>query len=693
MTLLKRNLFLFLLLISAYASAAGINNFEKNFKLSPQPQQVEMLAGKGLSAFSLQSVYLQGTAQKPVLQGILASLPHASRPGTGTLTLQLSDNSSLPASREGYVMEIKNGQVLASARSQAGLFYACQTLLQLLEDARDQKIVIPAVRITDYPDIDYRAVHIDLKHHLDAGYYYYSVIDRLAAFKINAIIIEFEDKLRYRKSPVVGADHAISIEEFAAISRYAKERNIEISPLVQGLGHASFILKHEQYKDIRDTITSDWSFDPMNPKTYEVQFSLYEDAIKATPYGKYLHVGGDEVGNIGMSELSKKSGLSHLQLNLFWLNKVSEFAVKHNRIPIFWDDMTFKLADLYRTTWDETMSAQEVDEAWAKNESRLNKNIKLFPKECRYMRWNYDYPGIPGNLRALDWYKSNGLKAIAATAAQFLWPMVPRRQSNFATIKDFSRITAEKDLEGILCTAWDDCSPHAETYFRGFHSFAFFTWNYSDAKADDVHALFRWRFYAPALSSPSLAFQDELEQAIAFWDTALVVNTHRFHYPKEINLIELPDPQKNGAWSQKYKTRVASAKKEIDRHQLISDRLGKAIALARRNEYALLVFNQINELQIYPARLLLLLDKYDNAGSAAAKSAAKKEIENYTAGFSQVRKNFEEAFTKTRILSNPEGYQLDQNWHDHLANGTVNSDWMYVYELAMNTELAKWLSK
>ena len=136
--------------------------------------------------------------------------------------------------------------------TQAGLFYGSQTLLQMLEDAHDQKVAIPACRITDYPDIAFRAVHLDLKHHLDAGFYYYQVIDRLARIKINAIIVEFEDKLRYKKAPVIGAPHAISIEEFEAISRYAKERNIEISPLVQGLGHASFILKHDKYKKLRD---------------------------------------------------------------------------------------------------------------------------------------------------------------------------------------------------------------------------------------------------------------------------------------------------------------------------------------------------------------------------------------------------------------------------------------------------------
>ncbi|MEO6288490.1 MAG: glycoside hydrolase family 20 zincin-like fold domain-containing protein, partial [Ginsengibacter sp.] len=518
---LGRYILCIFLLTGLHASGEDIKDFEKHFKLMPKPQKIELLNEKGLTATSLQSIYLQGAAARPVLSGLLANLPLAQKPAQGVLILHLSNEKNIPSSNEGYIIEVRNNQVTISARDQPGLFYGCQTLLQLLEDAQDQHIIIPACKITDYPDIAYRAIHLDLKHHVNTGDFYYKMMDQLATVKINAVIIEFEDKLRYRKASLIGSGNAVSVDEFAAISRYAKDRNIEVSPLIQGLGHAEFILKHEKYASLRDTISSDWSFDPVKEETYELQFSLYEDAIAATPYGKYLHVGGDEVGNLGMSELSKKSGLTPLQLQMLWLNKVSEFAVKHNRIPIFWDDMVFKLSGLYQTTWDPDLPAQEVKNAWAKNRQKLQDNIPLFPKECVYMRWNYDAPDIPGNLEALDWYKSHNFKVMAATAAQTMWPMLPREKSNFGPIKDFSRITAQKKLDGILCTSWDDCSPHPETLWRGFYDFGFFSWHYIDATADDVHAMFRHRFYAPALAGASFDFQDELEKALPFWETAL----------------------------------------------------------------------------------------------------------------------------------------------------------------------------
>ena len=106
-------------------------------------------------------------------------------------------------------------------------------------------------------------MHIDIKHHLEKKSYYFDLIDELAKLKINGIIVEFEDKLKYNFRKEVGSSDALSIEWWGRLSDYAIERNIAISPLVQGLGHASYILKHEKNKFLRDKPESDWAFNPL----------------------------------------------------------------------------------------------------------------------------------------------------------------------------------------------------------------------------------------------------------------------------------------------------------------------------------------------------------------------------------------------------------------------------------------------
>lgn len=687
---MKFNALTFLFFFLVFRLAASIpDELPSHFKLLPQPQQTEILSGNGIMYYDLKSVHLNNTEKRPVMTGWLSSLPLSGSKGEGTLTLKLIHDLKLPS--EGYILQILNRQVVIQASTDVGLFYGIQTLQQLMEDSHDQNVQIPALRITDYPEISYRAIHLDLKHHLDASNYYYQMIDKLAAVKINAIIIEFEDKLRYRKQQVVGAKHAISVEEFASISKYAQERHIEISPLIQGLGHASFILKHEEYKDLRDDINSDWVFDPLNPKTYEVQFSLYEDAMAATPFGKYIHVGGDEVGDLGKSELSKKSGKSPFDLQMYWLTKVSEFAEKHGRKAIFWDDMLFKLSGLYKTTWNPDVNEQEVKTLWEKNRHILDESLKLFPKNCIYMRWNYSHPEIPGNLLALDWYKSQGLDVMAATSAQMMWAMMPRDNSNFRPIKDYSRITAEKKLTGLLCTIWDDTSPHFETVWRGIYDFALISWNYEDMQADQAHIIFRHRYYAPEASAPSYEFQNLLEQALPFWETGLINGGDRENYHKNFKLIDLPDREKPGEWSKKNSVKVDGAKKALALYTPIRERIIQTNAVARRNPYTVRVFEQINELGVYTAKLLQLLEKYDQA-PVNSKKVIAQEIATYIDGFSTLRKKLETVFSETRMLNNPEGYQLDSNLHEHLANGTDNTDWMFMYELPMNVKVKEWLS-
>src|SRR4051794_18638596 len=103
---------LFFLLNSLHTFAFNIKDFEKQFKLLPAPQKIELFNGKGISYNSLQSIFLDGIFLKPVLYGPLKSLPRTNKAGTGVLAIKLSSDGDLPESAEGYVLEIKTEQVI-----------------------------------------------------------------------------------------------------------------------------------------------------------------------------------------------------------------------------------------------------------------------------------------------------------------------------------------------------------------------------------------------------------------------------------------------------------------------------------------------------------------------------------------------------------------------------------------------------
>jgi len=697
-----KTILFFCLLLPAGLLAGPSDPLGPAFALIPAPQRIEPVGGRGLLYRDLLRVEVENAGQARLLSGYPASLPVRVLVGdeaVGVLSLRIDSMLELP-SPEGYVLRVVEGRVSIRAKAEAGLFYGLQTLNQLLEDAQDQDMAIPACVITDYPSIAVRAVHIDLKHHIDAGFYYYHLIDVLASIKVNTVFFEFEDKLRYRKAPAVAAPQAISIEEFAALSRYAHDRYIEIDPLVQGLGHASFILKHDQYKQLRDDPRSDWAFDALNPKTYALQFALYEDAIAATPYGKYLHIGGDEVGTLGRSALAKRSGKSAIELQMYWLKKVTEFARAHHRIPIFWDDMVFKLSGLYRTTYDTTLNRDSVAMLWKKAGPKLDADIPLFPADCIYMRWNYETPEAEGNRLAMDWYGAHHLDAMPATSAQQSYAVLQRNHSNFAAIRDFCLLAKASRLDKILCTVWDDSSPHFETVWRGLYDFAGFSWKAVDAGEEEVHGAFRHRFFSPALAGREFECRDTLEAAIVFWDTAFLETGDRESYYSSFQLMDLPAAGgrgdlpavgKKGEWSRRYAQKLSGAEAAMESYRLVNDRIARCMELARRNRYALEILDQINQLQGYSAHLLLLLKKYDESDPGEERDLALTRIREWVDGFASMRARLEEVFGRTRMMGNPEGYQRDSNLHLHLANGTNNTDWMYYYELAMNKKIREWL--
>lgn len=672
-----------LLLIASLSMQA----LDSSFRIIPLPQNIDMMPGKGIPASALRWIVRADSAEMPVLGSLLDELPRAKAQGIG-VTLTLTDND-VPESEEGYQLTIDGSGVRIKSRGEAGLFYACQTLQQLMEDSRDMRKPIPAMKITDWPAIGYRAVHLDTKHHRDALSYYYSMIDKLARYKVNAIIWELEDKFGYTRRPEVAAANAISKQDMTALCDYAARRHIDISPLVQGLGHASFILKH--HWELRENPASDWEFCPSNPKTYEMLFDLYSDVFDAMPRSKYLHVGGDEITAIGIDERCKATGKSPFELQMTWLRKVCGFANEHGRTPIFWDDMPIKFAGLWSLVLSQK-TEQEVAEKW--NTEKLDAAVDLFPKDCIYMRWSYHDPTGAAHKRLLNWYRDKGLKVMAATAASAAdSPYMPRDSSRTRYIRDFSRLTADNHLEGILATAWDDGSPHLETVWRGYIAQGEYGWNpYGRSIPDYLEAHAQREFGLPAADNPT-GFILDMEKAFAFFDSALItsgrrnpawgVTTHK--------LISLPDSKQPGKWSEEHADRLAKAAEEAERYSRICAAIAKAKKQAKRGRNILDVYEQTNHLQNFPVRLLLALQQFDMARDDTSRRNALLRIKEVCDYFDTMRANLLDVYGRTRFMNQFDGYIPDSNHHNHLAAKTENSDWIFLYEKPMVANVRKWL--
>ena len=672
----------------------GCSNKIKNldgFKLLPSVQEIEY--NNDLSNLNFENIKFAHSDNNTELPIRFDFTNHIENNKQIESTIDYSIESNLNLNEEGYILNIFKNKISIIAKDEVGLFYAFITLDQLLEDSKDKNVNLPMVSIKDYPLLKFRPIHLDVKHHMEKKSYYFNLIDHLAKQKINGIIVEFEDKLKYELRPEIGAPDAPSIDWWIEISEYANKRNIMINPLVQGLGHASFILKHEKNKHLRDVPDSDWAFNPLNSQTYDLQFDLYLDAIKATPYGKYLHVGGDEV------HLLKREGKSELELNLIWLNKVCQFAEKHNRIPIFWDDMPLKHAGVYRPMFNSEISMEKVDEIWEKNELNLMQFIEKFPKNAVYMRWNYQKSDTYGNQKAMDWYMNNGLNVMGATAGQTRWTLMPQNQSNISQIKSFAISSIEKNLEGLLLTLWDDDSPHFELYKRGIAAFSQYSWSGNKTTIEEFKTIYRHRTYGPDFSNNEFAFIDKLEKPVSLWlNMLLEEKVRRAAISKEENpletfIIDLPDLENKGMWSKKYFNKIKNAKASLLISKEVEETIDKLMENDSKNKYTLEVYKQVNELVKFSSNIIIALEKLDLSAEIDYEKTAFNDIRNFEDKFNSLRINFEEVYSKTRILNKPENYILDQDHHNHPANQTINFDWQFLSEKYFLKKIKNYISQ
>jgi hypothetical protein len=321
--------------------------------------------------------------------------------------------------------------------------------------------------------------------------------------------------------------------------------------------------------------------------------------------------------------------------------------------------------------------------------------IEKFPKNAVYMRWNYQKSETYGNQKAMDWYTKNNLKVMGATAGQTRWTLMPQNQSNIPQIKSFAISSIEKNLEGLLLTLWDDDSPHFELYKRGIAAFAQYTWSGNKTTIEEFKTIYRHRGFGPEFSNNEFAFIDKLEKPVSLWlNMLLEEKVRRAAISKEENpletfIIDLPDLENKGMWSKKYFNKIENARASLLISKEVNETIEKLMQNDPKNTYTLEIYKQVNELVKFSSNIIIALEKLDVSSDLDYEKTALNEVRKFENNFNSLRINFEEVYSKTRILNKPENYILDQDKHNHPANQTINFDWQFFSEIYFLEKIKK----
>lgn len=285
-------------------------------------------------------------------------------------------------SSEGYRMKIDPKRILIHASTDAGAFYAVQSLIQLFPILNDKdEIHLPALTIEDEPRFKYRGMHLDVSRHMFPVAFIKKYIDAMAMLKMNnfhwhltddqgwRIEIKQYPKLQevaaYRDSTLLGhyndTPHKYNTtryggyytqDEVREVIAFAKARHINIIPEIELPGHAQAAIA--AYPELGCTneavnVATEWGvFDNIycpNPETFEFLENVLDEVAALFP-SPYIHIGGDEAPKTQWKQsviaqgFIKENGLKdEYELQSYFIKHFEKYLASKGKKIIGWDEI------------------------------------------------------------------------------------------------------------------------------------------------------------------------------------------------------------------------------------------------------------------------------------------------------------------------------------------------------------------
>ena len=274
---------------------------------------------------------------------------------------------------EGYAILTDLGNVYIWGHDAAGLFYALQTVRQLVESGEWQKGLI-----VDYPRFEYRGVLIDISRHFRSVDFLKRQIDMMARLKMNRLHLHLTDAAGWRleiesyprltsyaawRTPhdwkgwwygdrqfvEEGAEGAsggyLTKAEARELVAYAADRYITIIPEIEMPGHSDEVLA--AYPELKCTNNPERQGDLCIGKeaTFEMMQAILDEVIEIFP-SEYIHIGGDETGKGDWVQCEdcqrrmREEGLESVdELQSYMIHRIEEYLNARGRQIIGWDEI------------------------------------------------------------------------------------------------------------------------------------------------------------------------------------------------------------------------------------------------------------------------------------------------------------------------------------------------------------------
>jgi len=342
------------------------------------------------------------------------------------LDLPGPDDRFSPSSRESYTISIRPSRVALHGRTSAGLFYAVQTLRQLVDGAS-----LPIIEITDWPSLPYRGFMMDISHGaIPTLQEVERQIDILSKWKANQYFFYVETDLDLDGYPLLHKDSNWSPDDIRTIVEYARLRHIDVVPCVELFGHLHDLFSIERYSDSA-ALPHGGEANPADPHAQAILEDWLRQYAALFP-SPWLHLGFDEPFEL---ERANSRGVGAVPPGTLWLQHLEHLAHLTSSLgkrPLFWAD---------------------IDEG----AFIFNKYPGLaagLPTGAIAVPWFYD--ARPDYTHLLDLFAANHVPILVATGISDWENIAPDFESTFINIDGFLSAGRQADALGILNTEWSD---------------------------------------------------------------------------------------------------------------------------------------------------------------------------------------------------------------------------------------------
>ena len=336
-----------------------------------------------------------------------------------------------PMKAEGYAI-IPDGKGLAlTAASDSGIFYALQTVKQLVT-GNGANALLHTATIRDWPAMRYRGLSDDLSRGPFPTFEFQKKqIRTLAAYKLNIYSPYFEHTMQYTGHPLMAPPGGTLTQAQAReLVAYAAKYHITVIPEQEAFGHLHYLLNWEKYSPISET-PHGHVLAPAQPDAQKLTHDMFNELAQIYP-GPFLHLGADETVELGKGQTKAdvdSKGLGPVYLG--FLQRIVADLQPLNRKLLFWGDIAYHEPELLKQLPDS------------------------FKKATIAVPWEYN-PQPRGFDRYIKPFTDAGFETWVAPGINNWSRVYPNWNNGLANIQRFTSDGQRLGATGQLNTIWND---------------------------------------------------------------------------------------------------------------------------------------------------------------------------------------------------------------------------------------------